>query len=464
MADVKHAVQELKETFAKWSFPEQFSKEFETMECLSADQGMETFLVRKKENDVLYIARCYDRNIYQTSIEADILKKLSHKGLPAFETEYENVHMICFLRNYIEGTPLDEYVQENQPGREEVTAISLQICDILKYLHGQNPPIIHRDIKPRNIIIKKDKSPVLIDFDIARTFKTESDEDTTFKGTRIYAPPEQYGFLQTDSRSDIYSFGVTLRYMLTGNARENPNIQLYPPLAAIIRKCTAFSPKERFQDVEEVKKALQRANPRSRRIQAMKRTAAALFVLCLFSLVAWKAYQYYTFDPFADGHIPSVLQDEERMADACQYLEEKYGTHLFDHVTDYATFGLMKQSLEEMYGMEHDYAWIGNDVEPPEESDEHFFPWQIGDEQYPDRLEVCYFVTKVYWPEKVGDWSSLKDDNGQYPGARIAYDWCEKMGILTGVNRPDDSSVGEVAIALANADRVFEALKEKENQ
>ena len=115
----------------------------------------------------------------------------------------------------------------------------------------------------------------------------------------------------------------------------------------------------------------------------------------------------------------------------------------------------------EIYGMEHDYAWVGNPADPPEESDQHFFPWQIGDEQYPDRMEICYMVTKIYWPEIVTDWSSLRDDNGEYPGSRVAYNWCQKTGILTGVNRPEDNSVGELAIALANADRVYTALQEK---
>ena len=124
--------------------------------------------------------------------------------------------------------------------------------------------------------------------------------------------------------------------------------------------------------------------------------------------------------------------------------------------------GLMKEALVEIYGMDYNYAWIGYAGEPPEESEEHFFPWPIGNEQYPGKLEVCYFVTKIYWPEKVADWSSLRDDNGMYPGSRVAQAWCEKTGITIGVNRPTGSSVGELAIALANADRVYTALAEAE--
>ena len=75
-------------------------------------------------------------------------------------------------------------------------------------------------------------------------------------------------------------------------------------------------------------------------------------------------------------------------------------------------------------------------------------------------MEIFYMVTKIYWPDAVKDWSSLRDDNGEYPGSRVAEKWCKKYGILTGLNRPEDNSVGELAIVLANADRVYTAMQE----
>lgn len=430
------------------------------LECLSSDRGVETFLVRKKADGTLYVARCCDRSVYETVVEADLLKSLHHPQLPVFEGELRNETMSCHLRQYIEGTSLEEYVCDNQLNREEITAIAVSLCGILEYLHSQTPPVIHRDIKPRNIIIRENGLPVLIDFDIARTYKTDSDSDTEFRGTQIYAPPEQYGFTQTDARSDIFSFGVTLRYMLTGSPRQNSNIRLYPPLEKIIRKCTAFSPKERYRSIREVKKALLEANPKSRILRAARIGLCAAAVCAVLAFAGWRVYDYMTFDPYADGHIPSVLQEEDRMLDAVNYLQEKFGTHLFDNIHDFATMGLMKQALEEIYGMEHDYAWIGYAGEPPEESETNFFPWPIGDDQYPDRMEICCMVTKIYWPDVVTDWSSLRDDDGEYPGSRVAEKWCKKYGILTGVNRPEDNSVGELAIAIANADRVYTAMQE----
>lgn len=458
---ISDAADELERAFKDLDFPQEFQEQYDMMECLSTGIGVETFLVSKKDDGGLFVARCITSSAAEEVTEADILKRLDHPKLPEFEGEYHTETMHCYLRQYISGLSLDRYLELKQLGREEITQFGLELCDILLYLHNQQPPIIHRDIKPHNIIISEDGQLYLIDFDIARTYKSEADADTIFRGTQIYAPPEQYGFTQTDARSDIYSFGVTLRYMLTGSARENPNIHYYKPLEKIVRKCTAFSPKERFKDMREVKKALQGANPKSRRLHAFKLGLCAAAVCAVLLTAGWKIYDYVTFDPFADGHIPAVLQDEERMTDAVQYMEEKYGTHLFDNIYDYATIGLMKQALVEIYDMDEDYAWIPNDVDPPEESEEHFFPWPLGDEQYPDRLEVLYYVTKIYWPDKVMDWSSLKDDNGEYPGSRIAGKWCEKTGINIGVNRPDDNSVGELVVALANADRVYTALNEK---
>ena len=121
----------------------------------------------------------------------------------------------------------------------------LQLCDGLKILH--NLGIVHRDIKPSNLILQGDKIR-LIDFDAARIFKSEKSKDTKFLGTEGYAPPEQYGYSQTDARSDIFSLGKTFQELLCENCKGN--------LKKILSKCTEIDPKNRFQTVEELKFAL----------------------------------------------------------------------------------------------------------------------------------------------------------------------------------------------------------------
>lgn len=91
------------------------------------------------------------------------------------------------------------------------------LCDILHKLHGNLPPIIHRDIKPSNIIFSSDGVVKLIDFNAARELRAEQNEDTRLMGTRRFAAPEQYGFGQSDPRTDIYALGITFYYMLTGD-------------------------------------------------------------------------------------------------------------------------------------------------------------------------------------------------------------------------------------------------------
>ena len=97
----------------------------------------------------------------------------------------------------------------------------------------------------------------------------------------------------------------------------------------------------------------------------------------------------------------------------------------------------------------------------PEESDQYFLPWDFDPDHRLDRSVVTYAAIKAHDPAIVADWSGLKDDNGYYPGVRVADEFAQKTGILTGVNRPEDISMGEMALILANADRVFEAAESK---
>ncbi|MGE4483687.1 MAG: hypothetical protein AB7C97_01095, partial [Oscillospiraceae bacterium] len=231
--------------------------------------------------------------------------------------------------------------------------------------------------------------------------------------------------------------------------------------ARIIKKCTAFAPKERFSSAEAVKKAVLAANPKAQR---KRRTLIALcsivvIALCVFGGVKW--YQYATFDPFTEGSIPAVMTDAERVSDAVSYMKEKYGTDLFNDTESYADIGFVKTILTDVYGYDSDYAHaMPSEEGPPHESKNNFLPWGMGDEQYVARDVMVYVAVKIYWVEKVSDYSSLKDDNGYYPGVRVAVAFAEETGILTGVGRPEDITKGEAAILLANADRVFEATEE----
>ena len=279
---VNEAVRNIEELFAAAQYPIPFLEKYDQMECLASHRGLETFLVQDKNGKRLFVAKCYDKSVYTDAQETAILQSLHHKGLPAFADEFQNDRTLCIVREYIEGTPLNQYAVENELSQKQIVALCVDLCDILIYLHEQQPPVIHRDIKPQNLIIGKDGKPTLIDFDTARTFKIEADSDTQFFGTKGYAPPEQYGFTQTDCRADVYALGILLRFLCTGSTQESADSAAPASIQKIIAKCTAFSPKERFSSARAVQKALLALDEhkRLRRAQLLTLTITAMFFLC----------------------------------------------------------------------------------------------------------------------------------------------------------------------------------------
>lgn len=143
-------------------------------------------------------------------VETDILKNLNHLNLPSIIDVIDREDSFLIVMDYIEGKALSDVLKEYgaQP-QEYVIEWAKQLCDVLGYLHSRVPPIIYRDMKPSNVMLKPDGNLTLIDFGTAREFKASKVEDTTCLGTRGYAAPEQYGgHGQTDGRTDIYCLGA----------------------------------------------------------------------------------------------------------------------------------------------------------------------------------------------------------------------------------------------------------------
>src|SRR3954447_13868632 len=151
--------------------------------------------------------------------EAQILSDLRHFNLPSvtdFFTEGGRPYLIMEL---IPGESLEKKIERlhGQPMDEaEALQYGIQMCEVLQFLHTQNPPIIFRDVKPANIMIMPNSQVKLIDFGIARTYKEGKRRDTMSIGTAAYAPFEQFGKGQTDARSDVYSLAAMLYHLLTG--------------------------------------------------------------------------------------------------------------------------------------------------------------------------------------------------------------------------------------------------------
>lgn len=253
-------------------FPADFLQRYELLECLSQTALGETLLIKERQTGEHFVAKCYaEKARVARTTESDLLRRLQHAGLPALIGEHHNDQMLCVVRAFAPGKSLDQFVRESPVTDRQALAIALQLCDILTYLHGQTPPVIHRDIKPQNIIIDEQGIITLIDFGVSRLFDETSQADTVCFGTRHYAAPEQYGFSQTDARSDIYSLGVVLGWLLTGRADAAHAPQSIPNsrLAKIVARCTAFDPQDRFQTATQVKAALLGQSSRRRLLIAL---------------------------------------------------------------------------------------------------------------------------------------------------------------------------------------------------
>jgi serine/threonine protein kinase len=150
--------------------------------------------------------------------EAALLGSLHHPNLPAIYEAFSEDGRSYLVMEYIEGKTLLQMLKDSG-GRPLPTAqvldYAIQLCDVLMYLHSHHPPIIFRDLKPTNVMVKGNGQVVLIDFGIARFFKEGQEQDTVFLGSPGYAPPEQHGTSQTNPRSDLYSLGATLHCCLT---------------------------------------------------------------------------------------------------------------------------------------------------------------------------------------------------------------------------------------------------------
>ena len=171
------------------------------------------------------------------------LRKIKSRYIPEIFRMIEEDENFLVVEEYVSGRTLSEILLYEEFFHEDLAAqIMRQLCECLQELHAQN--IIHRDIKPSNIMLTRDNVIRLIDFSISRIVKEDSDTDTEFLGTRGYAPPEQYGFGQTDERSDIYSLGVTIKRILGKNYSGW--------LEKILERCTKIDPTNRYQNVDEL--------------------------------------------------------------------------------------------------------------------------------------------------------------------------------------------------------------------
>ena len=238
--------------------------------------AVEKIVAVKEMSNVAPDPRLRRLGIQNFEREANILAALSHASIPKifdFFTEGQRSYLVM---EFVEGKTLEDLLEENgQPiAQEDVADWGIQICDVLAYLHGHTPPVIYRDIKPGNLMLRHDGRIMVIDFGIAKVF--EHGQRGTMIGTEGYSPPEQYRGA-AEPRGDLYAVAATLHHLLTARDprleppftfHERPirmfNSHVSPELEAVVMRALAYDVQERFASATEMALALNNAIPRRR--------------------------------------------------------------------------------------------------------------------------------------------------------------------------------------------------------
>lgn len=217
------------------------------------DPDKNVSVVRNNDDDKDYVQKEYklfNKNVFER------LKNAHIKGVPRI-IECEKVgNKLVTIEEFIRGNNLKEIMERDGTfDEEEMLHIALQLCDILESLHSMDPPMIHRDVKPSNVMLKKTGEVVLIDFNASREYREGYTQDTVLFGTQFFAAPEQLmGFGDSDARTDIFGLGATLSYLMTNM----PINQLVAPgkYSDIFAKCISMDKKDRYQSIQELREAL----------------------------------------------------------------------------------------------------------------------------------------------------------------------------------------------------------------
>lgn len=256
--------------------------------------------------------------------EADTLKRLSHQYLPQVYDFLVIGREIFTVMDYVKGHDLNWYMEQGMIfSEEELVRMLRQLCVVLEYLHGQTPPIIHRDIKPGNIMIRENGDICLIDFNISFSESIHNFVGYSYQ----YAPPEQieaarhaaYGnsFISVpDTRADIYSLGATFFYLMTGVRPKDVSTEdlkkgrvktaYSPDLFRVIRKAMAQVPEKRYSSATQMRKAVERSSDRGKRIFLAVVSGSAVIFLILGLLAAADYRRNQREEAFADAYMAYV--------------------------------------------------------------------------------------------------------------------------------------------------------------
>lgn len=224
------------------------NEQFSFVKVLSRKEGSSAVVLRHRTLDrkVVKIDTVRNYEIYET------LNRIKHENLPSIIGIIRKPEGFSVIEEYVDGISVAQVLESGLYNEKGVRSVCKSVALALDVLHSCN--IIHRDVKPENIMIDSTGTVKLIDFDAARIYKHYQPTDTSFVGTAGFAAPEQYGVNQSDARTDIFAMGVLMNVMLTG---EHPVTKAYKgKMSKIIRKCINVNPEERYASAMELYKKL----------------------------------------------------------------------------------------------------------------------------------------------------------------------------------------------------------------
>lgn len=224
---------------------------FTLVHQIHEDDDKAIWLAYEELEQKYFILKGFNKNI-STQIYYKI-KVNPHPNIANVYSIFQEDGMNYVVEEFFNAPSLALVMSRGQLKETYIISYMHQLCSALQHLHAMDPPIIHRDIKAENILCEGDRIK-LIDFDIARLYDGSASRDTRILGSVGYAAPEQFGFNQSDERTDIYAVGVLLNYMLTGN---HPKDEIAKgKWHGIIEKCIAIDPDDRYQNVQVLDNAI----------------------------------------------------------------------------------------------------------------------------------------------------------------------------------------------------------------
>ena len=268
--------------------------------------------------------------------EGRLLSSFHHSALPSLHEVFVEGDRLFIVMGYMEGCSISSFIEEKITQKDSFSEDQIllwfrQIGEILEYLHSLDPPVVYKDLKPRNIIVSPGGDIQLVDFGIASEYTEDHLNDKGPAGlTKGYAAPEQYSLkYAADVRTDIYSLGATMHYLLTLKNPAQPPFKFEPvrkldstrslAIEEIVEKCLQPEPEKRYASAEELLDALDHVKSREPELKQKTRQKRirVIFICLLFFIVAAVSFTLTRMNRnrAQDRYLTLVQQAKEAISD-----------------------------------------------------------------------------------------------------------------------------------------------------